>query len=246
MLSDSARRCFRELGIDSMATYRRRRAGGERSPTTRVRRRVPGGRRLGDACGRTSTTLERDDHRARRAGPVLRRPRGRHRDPLGGVPARRCGTCSAPGSSCGSATRPTPDIGRAKAARVPEGRPGRGLTRDRLHFLTALPRIDGVRGPARPRRRHRRPGRREWSRRRPGRGPTRPAAAGPVRPLRRACGATAWPPVGRDRPGCGSRSASTRRSWPRSPSTSTDEPHLLVFGDRAVRQDHAAARVCSG
>ena len=34
-------------------------------------------------------------------------------------------------------------MGRALAANVPERSPGRGLTRDGLHFLTALPRIDG-------------------------------------------------------------------------------------------------------
>jgi S-DNA-T family DNA segregation ATPase FtsK/SpoIIIE len=36
------------------------------------------------------------------------------------------------------------DMGRAKAASVPEGRPGRGMTRDGLHLLIALPRVDDV------------------------------------------------------------------------------------------------------
>ncbi|HEX6403357.1 MAG TPA: type VII secretion protein EccCa [Pseudonocardiaceae bacterium] len=36
------------------------------------------------------------------------------------------------------------DIDRRVAVNVPPGRPGRGLSRDRLHFLTALPRIDGI------------------------------------------------------------------------------------------------------
>lgn len=36
------------------------------------------------------------------------------------------------------------DIDRRAAANVPPGRPGRGLSRDKLHFLAALPRIDGV------------------------------------------------------------------------------------------------------
>ncbi len=36
------------------------------------------------------------------------------------------------------------DIGRAKAMLVPAGRPGRGMTRDGLHLLAALPRLDGV------------------------------------------------------------------------------------------------------
>jgi S-DNA-T family DNA segregation ATPase FtsK/SpoIIIE len=35
------------------------------------------------------------------------------------------------------------EIGRAPARLVPAGRPGRGLTPEGLHFLTALPRIDG-------------------------------------------------------------------------------------------------------
>jgi len=35
------------------------------------------------------------------------------------------------------------EVGRNQAANVPERSPGRGLTRDGLHFLTALPRIDG-------------------------------------------------------------------------------------------------------
>ncbi|PXY32214.1 type VII secretion protein EccCa [Prauserella muralis] len=35
------------------------------------------------------------------------------------------------------------DIDRRVAVNVPAGRPGRGLTRDKLHFLAGLPRIDG-------------------------------------------------------------------------------------------------------
>jgi S-DNA-T family DNA segregation ATPase FtsK/SpoIIIE len=35
------------------------------------------------------------------------------------------------------------EVGRAAATNVPENAPGRGLTRDGLHFLTAMPRIDG-------------------------------------------------------------------------------------------------------
>ncbi|MUN40779.1 type VII secretion protein EccCa [Actinomadura sp. NEAU-AAG5] len=35
------------------------------------------------------------------------------------------------------------EIDRRLAENVPEGRPGRGLTRDGLHFLAALPRLDG-------------------------------------------------------------------------------------------------------
>ncbi|WP_019929479.1 type VII secretion protein EccC [Nocardia sp. BMG111209] len=40
------------------------------------------------------------------------------------------------------------DLGRKIASLVPIGRPGRGITRDGLHMLTALPRIDGISDPA--------------------------------------------------------------------------------------------------
>jgi S-DNA-T family DNA segregation ATPase FtsK/SpoIIIE len=39
------------------------------------------------------------------------------------------------------------DMGRTLAANVPERSPGRGLTKDGMHFLTALPRIDGQQSP---------------------------------------------------------------------------------------------------
>ncbi|MFZ2177093.1 MAG: type VII secretion protein EccCa [Rhodococcus sp. (in: high G+C Gram-positive bacteria)] len=39
------------------------------------------------------------------------------------------------------------DLGRKTAALVPEGRPGRGMTRDSLHLLVALPRLDGRSDP---------------------------------------------------------------------------------------------------
>ena len=40
------------------------------------------------------------------------------------------------------------EIDRKVAALVPTGRPGRGLTQSKLHFLAALPRIDGKSDPA--------------------------------------------------------------------------------------------------
>jgi S-DNA-T family DNA segregation ATPase FtsK/SpoIIIE len=40
------------------------------------------------------------------------------------------------------------ELGRKAAALVPQGRPGRGMTREGLHLLTALPRIDGSSNPA--------------------------------------------------------------------------------------------------
>ncbi|NKY89184.1 type VII secretion protein EccC [Nocardia veterana] len=39
------------------------------------------------------------------------------------------------------------DLGRKVAALVPQGRPGRGMTPDALHMLTALPRVDGDSSP---------------------------------------------------------------------------------------------------
>ncbi|WP_196248797.1 type VII secretion protein EccCa [Rhodococcoides fascians] len=36
------------------------------------------------------------------------------------------------------------EFGRVKAARVPENRPGRGITKDGLHLLIGLPRLDGA------------------------------------------------------------------------------------------------------
>ncbi|MEU7832129.1 type VII secretion protein EccCa [Nonomuraea sp. NPDC049129] len=38
------------------------------------------------------------------------------------------------------------EVSRKAALAVPEGVPGRGLTKEGMHFLSALPRIDGVRG----------------------------------------------------------------------------------------------------
>lgn len=40
------------------------------------------------------------------------------------------------------------EYGRKRAAMVPEGRPGRGIDRDGLHILGALPRVDGSSDPA--------------------------------------------------------------------------------------------------
>ncbi|WP_219499868.1 type VII secretion protein EccCa [Nonomuraea ceibae] len=39
------------------------------------------------------------------------------------------------------------EVSRKKALAVPEGAPGRGLTKDGFHFLSALPRIDAVQDP---------------------------------------------------------------------------------------------------
>jgi len=39
------------------------------------------------------------------------------------------------------------DVDRRVAVNVPAGRPGRGITREKLHFLTGLPRIDASSDP---------------------------------------------------------------------------------------------------
>ncbi len=72
-----------------------------------VRRRLPDHRRLAELPPGV-----RADRAAgaqpRRAGPVLRRAPDRVGEPVGGDPARRSRTCSAPGSSCASVTRVSP------------------------------------------------------------------------------------------------------------------------------------------
>ena len=123
-------------------------------------------------------------------------------------------------------------IGRAAARNVPAGAPGRGLTQDGLHFLAAMPRIDG-----------------------------RPTAAGLPEAVRALVGqvAAAWdgdgaPPVrmlpdvlpaaalpGRARPGRGCRSASTRASWP--PCSWTSRPTRISW---SWATPSAASRTCCG
>ena len=119
------------------------------------------------------------------------------------------------------------EIDRKLAALVPAGRPGRGLVPGKLHFLAALPRIDGDADAGTL-----------------GDGVddlvTRVAEALERPDRARSCGccpsgstSTDLRDAGRRprRPTGGCCSASTRRSSPRSGSTSTREPHLLVFGD---------------
>ena len=118
------------------------------------------------------------------------------------------------------------EIDRKVAALVPAGRPGRGLVQGKLHFLAALPRIDGSadveslgdgrRGPGQAgRRRLDRAGRAEAA-----------AAAGADRPRRRTrAGASRRRTTG----GC----CSALNELDLGPvALDVDaEPHLLVFGD---------------
>ena len=165
---------FAQHGIDSVASYRRR-AGGRRVRRRPVRRRVPGGRRLGHAPpGVRGAGADRSP-----TWPTAGSAYGVHvvitaarwaeirigmRDLLGTKLELRLGD---PAES---------EIDRRAAhERAGAARPGRGLTRDKLHFLAAVSRIDGQR-----------------ARRRPGRGDGRRWSAGSRRPgradRRRRCG----------------------------------------------------------
>ena len=106
-----------------------------------VRRRLPRRRRLGHGPHRTSSRWSRASPRSRPAGSATastsssRRPAGWRsgpplRDLLGTRIELRLGD---PAES---------EIDRRVAVNVPQRTPGRGLTPDKLHFLSALPRID--------------------------------------------------------------------------------------------------------
>ena len=117
------------------------------------------------------------------------------------------------------------EIDRRAAANVPEQPPGRGLTRDKLHFLAACPRIDGSRDDDDLADGDGRPGR-------PG-----CAAAWPAPPAPE--GAAAAPPAAGGRAGPAGRPAGAGhpdrhqrgRARARCYLDLADEPHLIVFGD---------------
>ena len=148
--------------------------------------------------------------------------------PAGPTSAPRCATSSAPGSSCGSATRSTPRSTARSPRWCPTGRPGRGLVPSKLHFLGALPRIDGDPDAATARRRRRRPR------------STRVDAAwtGPARPQAAAAARADHPRAVRDA-GRGAASSPSKRlllgiNEKELAPVGLDvdaEPHLLVFGD---------------
>ena len=116
------------------------------------------------------------------------------------------------------------EVDRRVAANVPKGRPGRGLTTTKHHFLAAVPRVDdrgtvddlgeGVedlvtRVNA------------AWT------GAARAQAAAAARPRSPSSGCASWP--GPTTAGC--CSASTRATSRRSASTSPRTPHVYLFGD---------------
>ncbi len=139
-LLEQRERMFAELGIDSVASYRRMRASGEIA---------------GDGFGDVFLVVDgwltvRQDYEALETTITTLAARGLGfgihviastnkwsefrtsiRDLFGTRLELRLGD---PYES---------EINRKLALNVPESAPGRGLTRDGLHFLTALPRIDG-------------------------------------------------------------------------------------------------------
>ncbi|MBC6457975.1 type VII secretion protein EccCa [Actinomadura sp. HBU206391] len=139
-LLDQRERVFGERGIDSMATYRRMRADGE----------FPG-----DGYGDVFLIVDnwltlRQDYESLEGSITQLAARGlgygihvvassnkwsemrsNVRDLLGTKLELRLGDAYES------------EVNRKLAQNVPEDRPGRGITREGLHFLTALPRIDG-------------------------------------------------------------------------------------------------------
>jgi S-DNA-T family DNA segregation ATPase FtsK/SpoIIIE len=139
-LLESRERYFDERGIDSMATYRRMRAAGQipgdgygdvflvvdnwltvRSEFEQIEATITelAARGLGYGLHVMAATNKWSEFRTT------------IRDLFGSRLELRLGD---PYES---------EFNRKVAANVPEGRPGRGITREGLHFLSALPRIDG-------------------------------------------------------------------------------------------------------
>ncbi|MFE3292949.1 type VII secretion protein EccCa [Rhodococcus sp. NPDC059234] len=137
---------FRELGIDSMAEFRRVRSSGGADATAddpfgdvflivdgwpSIRQDFePLEAQIGALAGQGLSFGVHVVVTASRWGEI----RPALKDQLGTRVELRLGD---PSDS---------DVARIKASRVPEGRPGRGMTREGLHLLTALPRVDGRSG----------------------------------------------------------------------------------------------------
>ena len=133
---------FTQHGIDSVASYRRRRAAGEFAddPFGDVFLVVDGWNTLRQEYEELEQTITNLANRGLGFGVhvVITAVRWAEirinmRDLLGTKLELRLGD---PSES---------EIDRRAAQNVPVGAPGRGLTRDKLHFLTAISRIDGKR-----------------------------------------------------------------------------------------------------
>ena len=142
-LLDEREARFAQLGIDSIATYRRRRATGEVAddPFGDVFLVIDGWGTLRQEYEELEQPITNLAARGLGFGihVVLTASRWAEirinmRDLLGTKLELRLGD---PGES---------EIDRRTAANVPEKSPGRGLTKDRLHFLAAVSRVDGQHG----------------------------------------------------------------------------------------------------
>jgi S-DNA-T family DNA segregation ATPase FtsK/SpoIIIE len=140
VLVDERETRFTELGVDSMPAYRRRRATGEISddPFGDVFLVVDGWGTLRAEYEDLEGTITTLGSRALGFGVhvIITAARWAEirinlRDMLGTKLELRLGD---PGES---------ELDRKAAANVPEKTPGRGLTKEKLHFLAAVPRIDG-------------------------------------------------------------------------------------------------------
>jgi S-DNA-T family DNA segregation ATPase FtsK/SpoIIIE len=133
---------FTQAGIDSMATYRRRRAAGEfvDDPFGDVFLVVDGWgafkqeyenfeQTIATLCSRGLSFGVHVAITATRWSEI----RMAMRDLFGTKVELRLGD---PGES---------EVDRKAAANVPEHTPGRGVTKEKLHFLAAIPRLDGIR-----------------------------------------------------------------------------------------------------
>jgi S-DNA-T family DNA segregation ATPase FtsK/SpoIIIE len=139
-LVDERETRFTDMGIDSMAAYRRQRATGEvvDDPFGDVFLVVDGWGTLRQEYEELETTITTLASRSLGFGVhvILTAARWAEirinmRDMLNTKIELRLGD---PGES---------ELDRKAAVNVPEKAPGRGLTRDKLHFLSAVPRIDG-------------------------------------------------------------------------------------------------------
>jgi S-DNA-T family DNA segregation ATPase FtsK/SpoIIIE len=138
-LIDDRETRFTELGIDSIAAYRRRRAAGELDdPFGDVFLVVDGWGTVRQEYEELEQTITNLANRGLGFGihVVITATRWAEirinmRDLLGSKLELRLGD---PAES---------EIDRRAAQNVPEKSPGRGITREKLHFLAAVPRIDG-------------------------------------------------------------------------------------------------------
>ena len=140
-LLDERERRFGELGIDSIGTYRRRRTAGEFTddPFGDAFLVIDGWGTLRQEHEELEQTITSLAQRGLGYGVHLMisatrwaEVRPALRDLLGTKFELRLGD---PTES---------EIDRRAAQNVPEKTPGRGLSREKLHFLTAIPRLDGV------------------------------------------------------------------------------------------------------